>query len=124
MIVLSNNIGDSSIEYRAIFGAKRGGDVFVIQQKVELMANGLAAPGQWFVSTLMEDPVRDKLHRLRSKVVVSGIREALANVPEDYNRFVSTLGIRKIWQAARSNCLHNDTQFAIIDASSTGREFL
>ena len=36
MIVLSNNIrSDSSIEYRAILTQKDGGDVLVIQQKID-----------------------------------------------------------------------------------------
>ena len=90
MIVLSNNIrSDSSIEYRAILEQKDGGDVFVIQQKID--GEWSWTPGRWFVSTLMEDPVRDKIYiDYGAKWLVSGIREALANVPEDYNRFVST----------------------------------
>ena len=90
MIVLSNNIrSDSSTEYRAILEQKEGGDVFVIERKVD--GEWSKTPGQWYVSTLMEDPLRDKIYiDYGAKWLVSGMREALANVPEDYNRFVSS----------------------------------
>jgi hypothetical protein len=90
MIVLSNNIrSDSSIEYRAILKQKDDGDVLVIQQKID--DEWFPTPGQWFVSTLMEDPLRDEIYiDWGQRWKVSGIREALANVPEDYNRYVSS----------------------------------
>ena len=60
MIVLSNNIrSDSSIEYRAILKQKDDGDVLVIQQKID---DEWFPQGQWFVSTLMEDPLRDEIY--------------------------------------------------------------
>ncbi len=74
MIVLSNNIrSDPSIEYRAILEQKEGGDVFVIEQKVD--GEWSKTPGRWFVSTLMEDPVRDQIYiDYGAKWLVSGIR--------------------------------------------------
>lgn len=89
MIVLSNNIrSDSNIEYRAILKQQDEGDVFVIEQKVD--GEWSKTPGQWFISTLMEDPLRDELYiDYGANWLASGIREALAAVPEDYNRFVS-----------------------------------
>lgn len=90
MIVLSNNIrSDSGTEYRAILKQQKEGDVLVIQQKVD--DEWFPTPGQWYVSTLMEDPLRDEIYiDWGQRWKVSGIREALANVPEDYNRFVSS----------------------------------
>jgi hypothetical protein len=89
MIVLSNNIrSDSNIEYRAILKQQEEGDVLVIEQKID--GEWSRTPGQWLISTLMEDPLRDKIYiDYGAKWLVSGMREALANVPEDYNRFVS-----------------------------------
>ena len=89
MIVLSNNIrSNSDIEYRAIFKKKEKGDVIAIEMKID--GEWSRTPGQWFVSTLMKDPVGDKLYiDYGANWWVTGMLEALANVPEDYNRFVS-----------------------------------
>ena len=88
-IILSNNIrSGSDSEYRAILKQQKEGDVLVIQQWVD--DEWFPTPGQWYVSTLMEDPLRDKIYiDYGATWLISGMREALANVPKNYNRFVT-----------------------------------
>ena len=82
-------IGNFGESWRICEGVIAGGDVCVIERKVD--GEWSKTPGQWYVSTLMEDPLRDKIYiDYGAKWLVSGMREALANVPEDYNRFVSS----------------------------------